>query len=439
MLSICILYDNFGPYHFSRLKAASQSLKIRAIQFSASSSDYAWRQETLDGIQMVTIVPEGPWSSISREIFIKRLCTELDRISPDLIAVPGWSSVGALAAISWAVHRNVPFVLMSESTFLDAPRVAVKEFIKRQIVSLATSALVGGNPHSIYMNQLGMPESRIFLGYDAVDNFYFADQAEKWKRKEDNVCKSPYFLLSNRFVAKKNLFRILDAYKIHLVQLGVSDNSNQFNSSRVQSENYPWDLCLLGDGALRQRLLAHCQTLGLNVVMAAPWERSHSFDTDYCSVKTRIRYAPTVYFPGFRQIEELPRFYAHAGAFVHGSTIEQWGLVVNEAMATGLPVLVSDRVGCAQDLVENGVNGFTFDPYMVDELAGLFMRISHPSFPLSEFGASSRRIIAKWGPDRFAAALSSASIKSTEIGPNKCSLTTKVLLKILLRYRSDCG
>jgi glycosyltransferase involved in cell wall biosynthesis len=47
---------------------------------------------------------------------------------------------------------------------------------------------------------------------------------------------------------------------------------------------------------------------------------------------------------------------------VHASTTEQWGLVVNEAMAAGLPVLVSDRCGCAPDLVEVGVNGFTFDP-----------------------------------------------------------------------------
>ena len=86
--------------------------------------------------------------------------------------------------------------------------------------------------------------------------------------------------------------------------------------------------------------------------------------------------AGAVILPGFRQYDELPAFYGLARAFVHASTTEQWGLVVNEAMAAGLPVLVSDRCGCAQDLVRNGVNGFTFDPCDVEELAGLMHRVA---------------------------------------------------------------
>jgi 1,2-diacylglycerol 3-alpha-glucosyltransferase len=57
-----------------------------------------------------------------------------------------------------------------------------------------------------------------------------------------------------------------------------------------------------------------------------------------------------------------------ASAFIQASTTEQWGLVVNEAMASGLPVLVSERCGCAPDLVKNGVNGYTFDPYDIKEI-----------------------------------------------------------------------
>ena len=63
-------------------------------------------------------------------------------------------------------------------------------------------------------------------------------------------------------------------------------------------------------------------------------------------------------------------------AFVHASASEQWGLVVNEAMAAGLPVIVSERCGCAPDLVREGVNGLTFDPCDVAELAGLMERVA---------------------------------------------------------------
>ena len=86
--------------------------------------------------------------------------------------------------------------------------------------------------------------------------------------------------------------------------------------------------------------------------------------------------AGDVILAGFKQYDELPAYYGLASAFVHASTTEQWGLVVNEAMASGLPVLVSDRCGCAPDLVEDGVNGFTFDPYDVEALAGLMQRVA---------------------------------------------------------------
>jgi glycosyltransferase involved in cell wall biosynthesis len=111
-----------------------------------------------------------------------------------------------------------------------------------------------------------------------------------------------------------------------------------------------------------------------------------------------------VYLPGFRQIGELPRFYAHAGAFVHASTTEQWGLVVNEAMASGLPVLVSNLCGCAPELVVEGINGFTFDPRDVDELARGMRRIA--SMDESEragLASAGQRRVSAWGLERFAA------------------------------------
>jgi glycosyltransferase involved in cell wall biosynthesis len=107
-------------------------------------------------------------------------------------------------------------------------------------------------------------------------------------------------------------------------------------------------------------------------------------------------------FLGFLQYDELPAYYGLAGAFVHGSHTEQWGLVVNEAMAVGLPVLVSRRCGCAYDLVQEGVNGFPFDPHDVDQLAHLLLRVAGDSAEATRLGAASRQIIRNWGLDRFA-------------------------------------
>jgi len=141
-----------------------------------------------------------------------------------------------------------------------------------------------------------------------------------------------------------------------------------------------------------------------------------------------------VLLPGFKQYPDLPAYYGLANAFIHASTKEPWGLVVNEAMASGLPVLVSNRCGCAADLVQEGVNGFTFDPYNVEQLAQFMFQISaFQPFRLSAFGDASRKIISNWGPDRFAAGLKRAAECALKVGPMRATLLQRALLAALLR------
>jgi glycosyltransferase involved in cell wall biosynthesis len=102
-------------------------------------------------------------------------------------------------------------------------------------------------------------------------------------------------------------------------------------------------------------------------------------------------------------------------------------------MASGLPVLVSSRGGCAADLVQEGVNGFQFDPGNVEELAGLMLKISAFSFQLSTFGSESRRIIAGWGPERFAGGLSDAVAAALKNPRPRAGLVDRLLLRLLLR------
>src|SRR5438270_5875540 len=107
-----------------------------------------------------------------------------------------------------------------------------------------------------------------------------------------------------------------------------------------------------------------------------------------------------VHLPGFKHYSELQVYYALAKAFVHASTTEQWGLVVNEAIASGLPVIVSERCGCAPELVRD--NGFTFDP--TDEYALASRLLSMASVTDEErkaLGNASYRISENFATDRF--------------------------------------
>ena len=120
-----------------------------------------------------------------------------------------------------------------------------------------------------------------------------------------------------------------------------------------------------------------------------------------------------VHLPGFKPYDELPVYYALANAFVHASTAEQWGLVVNEAIASGLPVIVSNRCGCVPELV--GDNGFTFDPLSEDELtARLLDMASLSEHDLERLGGASRRIAERFGPERFAKGLENAARMAIE-------------------------
>ena len=209
-----------------------------------------------------------------------------------------------------------------------------------------------------------MPRDRIFPGYDVVDNEHFQRGAAQAQANAPALrarlgLPENYFLASSRFIEKKNLPRLLSAFAAY----------------KESAPAGSWPLVLLGDGPLRAQLEDQIRQLNL----------------------TRH-----VTLPGFKQYQDLPVYYGLARAFIHASTSEQWGLVVNEAMAAGLPVLVSAQCGCAADLVVDGRNGFVFNPCNVDEMAAMLKRVTTDECDLRAMGAASREIIANWSPAKFA-------------------------------------
>ena len=138
-----------------------------------------------------------------------------------------------------------------------------------------------------------------------------------------------------------------------------------------QVEVNPWRLVIVGDGPSRPELESFARDLGLG---------------------------NRVVFRGFAGYQGLPGIYGLAKAFIHASTKDTWGLVVNEAMAAGLPVLVSEKCGCVSELVKDGVNGFTFDPWRSDEIAQKMLLIHRDSSLSQRMGRESAALIADWGP-----------------------------------------
>ena len=142
-----------------------------------------------------------------------------------------------------------------------------------------------------------------------------------------------------------------------------------------------------------------------------------------------------VRLPGFVQYDDLPSYYGLAEAFILASISETWGLVVNEVMAAGLPVIVSERCGCSSDLVEHEGNGYLFDPLDVAGLSNLMGRMASDGYDREAMGRRSREIIANWDLDRFTHGLDAAARAALTAPRSRASWLDRLLLQALAQRR----
>jgi 1,2-diacylglycerol 3-alpha-glucosyltransferase len=402
-LKIAVLFDNFGPYHVARLRAAAQVCTLLAIQARGRSREYGWKPSMAHReINQVTLDPGGAGSPSSRPGQVLKLRQALREFSPDCVFVPGWSNPLALAALAWCTKRQIPAVIMSES--MEPTRSRWQEWVKRRIVTICSAGLVGGRLHTEYLNKLGMPRDRILEGYDVVDNHYFRHSTQA-VRTAGTVPKfrlpQHYFLASARFIPRKNLALLIEAYARYRAVC-----CQAVTAGDLIAGHQPWSLIILGDGSMRTALERRISELQLD---------------------------GRVLLPGFKQYSELPVYYGSAEVFIHAAISEPWGLVVNEAMASGLPVLVSESCGCAVELVHNGQNGFQFDPANSDQLASLMIKMEKLGCERANMGRASVDLIGRWAPDRFGQGLKAAAEKAFDTGVPTCTAWQSCLLQLLLR------
>jgi 1,2-diacylglycerol 3-alpha-glucosyltransferase len=369
LMHLVVFFDNFGPYHLARLAALQalgeqEGFAVSGLETLATSVEYDWTKAGHDCRNIITLFSGSKHQHPLGPTAVPKVWETLNHLQPDALAICGYNGIVPLTALIWAKAHGKITVMMSETSYHDKSRSIMREWGKSQIVRRFDAAVVGGRGQKDYTASLGIPLERIFIGYDVVDNEHFARGAAQARAQENNLRRryglpSHYFLSVSRFIAKKNLPLLIDAYARY----------------RKSSQN-PWGLVLCGSGPMEAQL------------------------------KEQARDVPGIHFPGFMQAQELPLYYGLASVFILPSShFEQWGLVVNEAMACGLPVLVSRACGCAPDLVQEGINGYTFDPQDVDLIAGLLMKMSGGEVNLPRLGAASRQLISAYSPEAFAANL----------------------------------
>lgn len=377
-MRLAIYWYDLLPYHIARVRALAalapaQAATVKAFILCAGAPDLpaATYQATLDA--HMTIFSQdaqtaGEFSHLSK----RQLLAALDQFQPDAVAIIGYTGPVAHAALGWCRRYRRGAVLMLSSQAADFNRIWWKEWPKRQLVSLYDAAIVSGQAQAAYARQLGLASTQIWPGYGVVDNEFWQTQATATRTnapfwREHYGLPAHFFLTVCRFVPKKNLAGLLNAYATYV----------------RQCDSKPWSLVLVGDGelgpALRQQVI-DLQLTGL------------------------------VHFLGHLQAADMAKVYGLASAFILASAYaEQWGLVVNEAMAAGLPVLVSNICGCVPDLVYEGETGFTFTPTDTQAIAGLLTRVASGQIDLHAMGCKAQAHIAHYSPQQFAQNLFAAA------------------------------
>jgi glycosyltransferase involved in cell wall biosynthesis len=311
----------------------------------------------------------GTWN-----ILLNRgLTAALHKIAPDVILCGGYNYLASWQALAWARKRGVPFLAWVESTAKDdRSHSRLVESLKRRFISNCSAFVVPGRSSDQYMRNFDIRPSNIFVAPNAVDVELFAQKsaaarAESMLYREKLQLPSRFFLYVGRLVEQKGIFDLLDAY-------GTL-------AERTRNET---GLVFVGNGPDKTELMARAS-------MICPG---------------------TVKFAGFVQRDELPYYYGLAEACILPTYSDPWGLVVNEAMACGLPVVVTDVAGCAADLVEDRWNGFLIAPRQPSELASTLEILAGNVEMGSTMGQRGQERIVQYSPEICAAGIARAALSS---------------------------
>jgi len=280
----------------------------------------------------------------------------------DALIVHGYAHLTEWLAFLGARRSRTPVLLRGESNLLGRRPpwlAAAKRIAMAALLGRIEGALAIGTLNRDFYRAYGVPEDRIFFVPYAVDNARFCAEAERWQASRPALRAAlglprevPVVLFAGKLIPRKRPLDLLEAY------------------ARIAAD-HPATLVFLGEGGERRSLEAGIARHGLSHVVIT----------------------------GFVNQSGMGRYYAAADVLVLPSSHEPWGLVLNEGMCFGLPVIASDAVGAAPDLVRSGENGFVYPVGDVTALAAALRRLLADPAGRSAMGARSREIVGRFSYD----------------------------------------
>lgn len=299
---------------------------------------------------------------------------KLLKYSPEIIIISGYSQPSSFLAMLYAKLFAKRLILWCESNKYDQRyNHPLKEAYKRWFIKNCAKYIVPGRASFEYLILLGAEESKIYTAVNAVDNDFFADACDKNRESREVFKQSKGYpgkiiLYVGRLIEGKGILDLLKVFQI------LSRDRHWPEGRGLASDNQSQKigLVLIGSGEGEERFRKFCAEQNIE----------------------------NVFFEGFVHQEGLPAYYAASDVFVLPTYSDPWGLVVNEAMASSLPVVCSDVAGAACDLIVSGVNGYTYEKGNIAELTEALSKTLDSN--KESFGAKSYEIIQNYSPEKCA-------------------------------------
>jgi len=358
-MKIVALHTDFRIYWPARLHHLSSKLyelghELVILEIAGKGSLYSFAESEADNhISWKCLFPDEKIEELDISIAKQKVKDTLDEINPDIVVTGAFAFTSGSAALDWAKSKDKALVLFDDSKRTDVERNFFVNMIKKAMYCYVDAIFCPSEDWSDTHISWGFKPEAIFYGLDVVDNDFWAQKCNQTRDLPQH-----YFLCVGRQVERKNFHTVIKS----------------FSNFLQNNPDFPYELIMVGDGPERWRLEA----------LVKP---AH---------KDKIHFLP------FLDEYQLRELYQGAAFFIMPSMSEQWGLVVNEAMASGCPIIISRQCGCANTLVQDNINGFYFDTHNKKELDGIFKKIKEmPADEISKMGAASKDIISNWGLEKF--------------------------------------
>lgn len=370
-----IIESIITPFEIARFNVINEKLNNNLLVFFQNQSDVGrgWRFN-LGGIKFdYKVLPDIPIRMGRRDIFTLHTnyttFSELKKASPNIVISCGWDSLASYMAYLYCKIHNKKFILWAGSTINEQSwRRAVSKPLVKFLVRNSDACIAYGTRAKEYLMHLGAKKERIFIGWNTVDNSFFETTSPITAEEKDvlklklGIKNRLVILTVGRLVPGKGIDTLLEAF------------------SCLKKEVNDVSLLIVGSGPEEDSLKRKCVQDNIDDII----------------------------FAGFVDYNEMPKYFGISDLFVFPSFIDIWGLVINEAMACGLPVITTEKVGASVDLVKNGINGFVIKEKAPSELYDAMRKIVTDNELRLKMAASSRQIISNFNLEHTAEGIKAA-------------------------------